>query len=50
MVSCSYNGWVDVPEDEREAQDIFEATLSLPADRLCPRAEIPPTILHRKAA
>ena len=25
MFSCDYNGWADVPEDEREALEIFEA-------------------------
>jgi hypothetical protein len=25
MFSCDYNGWADVPEDEREALDAFEA-------------------------
>ena len=24
MFSCDYNGWSDVPEDEREAIDAFE--------------------------
>jgi hypothetical protein len=25
MMGCDYNGWNDVPEDEREAIDAFEA-------------------------
>jgi hypothetical protein len=25
MFSCDYNGWADVPEEEREAIDAFEA-------------------------
>jgi hypothetical protein len=25
MFSCDYNGWADVPEDEREALEVFEA-------------------------
>ena len=25
MCSCTYNGWADAPEDEREAQDAYEA-------------------------
>ena len=25
MISCGYNGWADVPEDEREALEIWEA-------------------------
>jgi hypothetical protein len=24
MFSCDYNGWADVPEEEREAIDAFE--------------------------
>jgi hypothetical protein len=24
MFSCDYNGWADVPEEEREAADAFE--------------------------
>jgi hypothetical protein len=26
MMSCDYNGWADVPEEEREAIDVFEAS------------------------
>jgi hypothetical protein len=26
MYSCNYNGWADVPEEEREGIDTFEAT------------------------
>ncbi|HEV2083678.1 MAG TPA: hypothetical protein VGR09_01235 [Gemmatimonadales bacterium] len=25
MFSCDYNGWADVPEEEREGIDAFEA-------------------------
>ena len=25
MFSCDYNGWADVPEDEREGIDAFES-------------------------
>lgn len=25
MFSCDYNGWADVPEDEREAIEAFES-------------------------
>lgn len=25
MFSCDYNGWADVPEEEREGLDAFEA-------------------------
>lgn len=30
MFSCDYNGWADVPEEEREGIEAFEAT-RLPA-------------------
>ena len=26
MFSCNYNGWADVPEEEREGIDAFEAS------------------------
>jgi len=26
VFSCDYNGWADVPEEEREGIDAFEAT------------------------
>jgi hypothetical protein len=51
MISCNYNGWADVPEDEREQMDAFEATGILPAvalmTRRLPAAPIAP---QRKAA
>ncbi len=31
VFSCDYNGWTDVPEEEREAVDAFEAAPQLPA-------------------
>jgi hypothetical protein len=47
MLSCDYNGWADVPEDEREGVDAFELThsvlrvqirpLPLPARKVEPR-------------
>jgi hypothetical protein len=30
MFSCDYNGWADVPEEEREAIDAFEVALRMP--------------------
>ena len=30
VFSCDYNGWADVPEEEREGIDAFEAARSLP--------------------
>ncbi len=50
MISCSYNGWGDLPEEEREAEDIFEATRTFPADRPAVRALLPRTVPQRKAA
>jgi len=31
MFSCDYNGWADVPEEEREGIDVYESTHLLPA-------------------
>ena len=31
MFSCDYNGWADVPEEEREAIEVFEAAHSGPS-------------------
>ena len=31
MFSCDYNGWADVPEEEREAFDAFEVEKNAPA-------------------
>jgi len=33
VFSCDYNGWTDVPEEEREAIDAFEAARPLPVAR-----------------
>jgi hypothetical protein len=33
VFSCDYNGWADVPEEEREAIDAFEAARPLPLTR-----------------
>lgn len=30
MFSCGYNGWQDVPEEEREGLDVFDASLERP--------------------
>ena len=30
MFSCGYNGWADVPEEEREGLDVFEASRDRP--------------------
>jgi hypothetical protein len=30
VFSCDYNGWADVPEEEREGIDAFEAAAQAP--------------------
>jgi hypothetical protein len=30
MISCNYNGWTDMPEEEREALAAFEAACPAP--------------------
>jgi hypothetical protein len=30
MFSCDYNGWADVPEEEREGLDAFETNSAAP--------------------
>jgi hypothetical protein len=41
VFSCDYNGWADVPEEEREGVDAFEAT------RLPQRAVAPAPLMIR---
>jgi hypothetical protein len=31
VFSCDYNGWADVPEEEREAIEAFESVSQVPA-------------------
>lgn len=55
MFSCGYNGWVDVPEEEREGLDAFEASRRRPiaAPVLPPSPTmllLPSRIPDRKAA
>jgi hypothetical protein len=55
MFSCDYNGWADVPEDEREALEAFEAgpapTDVQPAGRLpLLPAVVPVRLSTRRAA
>ena len=55
MFSCDYNGWADVPEDEREAIEAFELSTQARAEpqpkRVIPVSAMPPKNLpHRKAA
>jgi hypothetical protein len=44
MFSCDYNGWADVPEEEREAIEAFEAALRVQ------RASLVPPSTPRQAA
>ena len=37
VFSCDYNGWIDVPEAEREAMETFELGLEHPRAPLIPR-------------
>jgi hypothetical protein len=51
MISCSYNGWTDFPEEEREAMDAFEAAHALPAPAPTARLLLLPRVQPaRKAA
>jgi hypothetical protein len=47
VFSCDYNGWADVPEEEREAMDAFEAAHPLPFDRPVPLVPRKPPYLRR---
>jgi hypothetical protein len=44
MLSCSYNGWTDFPEEEREALDAFEAAQALPAPAPISRIPLLPRV------
>jgi hypothetical protein len=56
VFSCDYNGWADVPEEEREAIEAFEAILPVQRPPIplpsvfgdSSRLLLPP--LHRRAA
>ncbi len=56
MFSCDYNGWADVPEEEREGIDAFEAAPVPPrvtvkvALALAQSLPVPRAHLQRKAA
>lgn len=56
MFSCDYNGWADVPEEEREGMEAFETARVLPPKALLPpprvRGFIAPAhgIVQRRAA
>ncbi len=42
MFSCDYNGWADVPEEEREAIDAFEVEETAAAEMLATGARATP--------
>ena len=54
MFSCDYNGWADVPEEEREAIEAFELGSQVPAEPLPPLViltpALPPPILPQRRA
>jgi hypothetical protein len=56
VFSCDYNGWADVPEEEREGIDAFEAAPVLPRAAvkvtlaLARSLAASPASLQRKAA
>jgi hypothetical protein len=54
VFSCDYNGWADVPEEEREGIDAFEAALLPPAPAPVPLitrlSPLPATPLPRRKA
>jgi hypothetical protein len=56
MMVCDYNGWNDAPEEEREALDLVESTLTPPpltvGTGAQPRNSSAPADarLHRRAA
>jgi len=55
MFSCNYNGWADVPEEEREGIEAFESThleVTIPPAVLVVLWPAPPVprLLERRAA
>jgi hypothetical protein len=51
MMTCgNYNGWADLPEEEREGLDAFEATRTLPVVSITRAMLTARTIPQRKAA
>jgi hypothetical protein len=55
VFSCNYNGWADIPEDEREAIDAFEYAREASADPLSTVLVLmplppAPSLARRKAA
>lgn len=50
MISCNYNGWADVPEEEREGMDAFESARTVPTPIPAVRRLLPRAIPVQKAA
>lgn len=44
VFSCDYNGWADVPEEEREGVEAFEALPPVPRAALPVALIIPPAL------
>jgi hypothetical protein len=54
VFSCDYNGWTDLPEEQREALDALEEASRFPVAQPQPLAFLPPltrpSLPVRKAA
>ena len=50
MISCDYNGWADLPEDQREEMEAFEARVPAPAVNSMTGRRSFPVVPQRKAA
>jgi hypothetical protein len=53
VLSCDYNGWADVPEEEREAVEAFELGRETPPDpppALMIKVSMPPPLLRQRKA
>lgn len=60
MIGCDYNGWTDLPEEEREALDAYSDTTAPYSDTTAPPrserarrpsfARLTPRQLRRRAA
>jgi hypothetical protein len=50
MISCDYNGWTDLPEDEREGIDTFETGIPCKATIVLLTGRLPVPITARPKA
>jgi hypothetical protein len=50
MISCDYNGWADLPEDQREELEAFDAPVPPPAVNSITSRRSFPVVPQRKAA